>query len=164
MLVFLPSLRTQAESQDGFMLDGTGAVTLQSQHAAKEEVSSLQFSLTVETEGEAQVEFVFEPNHARIAEFRYDEAAKKLNIYMAGVDPLFEENTDTLAVGKVVVRNGSGGEAVAKVSVVEDSLQYVYVWLKTPCSKMTSANASRRCRRSMQKSCVPRGVSENTGP
>ena len=75
MLVFLPSLRTQAESQDGFMLDGTGAVTLQSQHAAKEEVSSLQFSLTVETEGEAQVEFVFEPNHARIAEFRYDEAA-----------------------------------------------------------------------------------------
>lgn len=126
MLVFLPSLRTQAESQDGFMLDGTGAVTLQSQHAAKEEVSSLQFSLTVETEGEAQVEFVFEPNHARIAEFRYDEAAKKLNIYMAGVDPLFEENADTLAVGKVVVRNGSGGEAVAKVSVVEDSLQYVY--------------------------------------
>ena len=126
VFAFLPSMQAQAQSSDGFELDGTGTVTLRSQHAAKEKVSSLQFSLTVESAEAVQVDFEFGQNNARIAEFRYDENEKKLNIYMAGVDALFAENTDALTIGKVIIRNGSGEEAAAKVSVVEDSLQYVY--------------------------------------
>ena len=86
IFAFLPSMQVQAEGSDGFELDGTGTVTLRSQHAAKEEISSLQFSLTVDSAEAAQVEFEFGQNNARIAEFRYDENAKQLNIYMAGVD------------------------------------------------------------------------------
>ena len=126
VFAFLPSMQAQAQSSDGFELDGTGTVTLRSQHAAKEKVSSLQFSLTVESAEAVQVDFEFGQNNARLAEFRYDENEKKLNIYMAGVDALFAENTDALTIGKVIIRNGSGEEAAAKVSVVEDSLQYVY--------------------------------------
>lgn len=40
--------RAFAESGDGFRIDGSGQVVLDSDHAAKEGVSSLCFSLTVE--------------------------------------------------------------------------------------------------------------------
>ena len=119
-------MQVQAEGSDGFELDGTGTVTLRSQHAAKEEISSLQFSLTVDSAEAAQVEFEFGQNNARIAEFRYDENAKQLNIYMAGVDALFAENTEALTIGKIILRDNSGNAVDGTVSVVENSLQYVY--------------------------------------
>ena len=56
VFAFLPSMQAQAQSSDGFELDGTGTVTLRSQHAAKENVSSLQFSLTVESAEAVQVD------------------------------------------------------------------------------------------------------------
>ena len=126
IFAFLPSMQVQAEGSDGFELDGTGTVTLRSQHAAKEEISSLQFSLTVDSAEAAQVEFEFGQNNARIAEFRYDENAKQLNIYMAGVDALFAENTEALTIGKIILRDNSGNAVDGTVSVVENSLQYVY--------------------------------------
>lgn len=122
----LPSMRVLAAGRDGFRLDDGGTVTVVSQHAAKEEVSSLGFSLLVESENADKVEFQFEESNAEILEFRYDENAKKLNIYVAGTEALFAEGTDSLTIGRVIVQDENGGEASAKVSVVEDSLQYVY--------------------------------------
>ncbi len=122
----LPSMRVLAAGRDGFRLDDGGTVTVVSQHAAKEEVSSLGFSLLVESDNADKVEFQFEESNAEILEFRYDENAKKLNIYVAGTEALFAEGTDSLTIGRIIVQDENGGEASAKVSVVEDSLQYVY--------------------------------------
>lgn len=122
----LPSMRVLAAGRDGFRLDDGGTVTVVSQHAAKEEISSLGFSLLVESDNADKVEFQFEESNAEILEFRYDENAKKLNIYVAGTEALFAEGTDSLTIGRVIVQDENGGEASAKVSVVEDSLQYVY--------------------------------------
>lgn len=122
----LPSMRVLAAGRDGFWLDDGGTVTVVSQHAAKEEVSSLGFSLLVESDNADKVEFQFEESNAEILEFRYDENAKKLNIYVAGTEALFAEGTDSLTIGRIIVQDENGGEASAKVSVVEDSLQYVY--------------------------------------
>lgn len=124
--VTLFSMQVHAASGDGFMLDEKGTVTIVSEHAAKEGVSSLQFSLSVNSADASRVEFQFEGSNAKIADFRYDEGGKKLNVYLAGVDALFAENTDSLTVGRLVVLDGNGGNASAAVSVVEDSLQYVY--------------------------------------
>lgn len=124
--VTLFSMQVHAASGDGFMLDEKGTVTIVSEHAAKEGVSSLQFSLSVNSADASRVEFQFEGCNAKIADFRYDEGGKKLNVYLAGVDALFAENTDSLTVGRLVVLDGNGGNASAAVSVVEDSLQYVY--------------------------------------
>ena len=122
----LPSMRVLAAGRDGFRLDDGGTVTVVSQHAAKEEISSLGFSLLVESENADKVEFQFEESNAEILEFRYDEDTKKLNIYVAGTERLFAEGTDSLTIGRIIVQDENGGEASARVSVVEDSLQYVY--------------------------------------
>lgn len=120
------SMQVHAESGDGFRLDEQGTVTIVSEHAAKEGVSSLQFSLSVNSADAAKVEFQFEGNNARIADYRYDKDQQRLNVYLAGVDALFAEKADSLTVGRLVVLDGNGGNASAAVSVVEDSLQYVY--------------------------------------
>lgn len=126
LLAALPSMRVLAAGRDGFRLDDSGTVTVLSQHAAKEEVSSLGFSLLVEAENAGRVEFQFTESSAEILEYRYDKDTKKLNIYVAGTERLFAAGTDALTIGRVIVQDENGGEASARVSVVEDSLQYVY--------------------------------------
>ena len=119
-------MQALAESGDSFQLDSTGLVTLDSFHAEKEGISSMSFSLTVEPEDAAKVEFVFEGSSAEILEYSYHAEEKKLNIYMAGTAPLFAEGAESLAVGRVVVSNESGQSVRATVGVVPDSLKYVY--------------------------------------
>ena len=126
LLVVLPPVGVRAASGDGFRLDEKGVVTVVSQHAAGEEISSLGFSLNVVPEQGALVDFQFEGSNAKVLEYRYDQAAQKLNIYVAGTEALFAEGTDALTIGRVTVRDESGRETAAQVSVVEDSLQYVY--------------------------------------
>lgn len=127
LLALLLPLQVFAEgSGDGFRLDQSGTVTLDSSHAAKEGISSCRFSLTVEPESGSHVEFAFAGDLAEIMEYRYNADEKKLNIYMAGTDPLFPTGTESLAIGKVVVTDGSGNSGKATVSVEEGSLQFVY--------------------------------------
>lgn len=125
LLMFgLISMRAYAESGDGFLLDEAGNLTLVSEHAAKEGISSLQFSLSVNAPDGADVSFVFSSSSADVCEYRYDESSKVLNVYIAGKKALFESDVETLAVGVVKV-TGSDDKPVA-VSVVPDSLKYVY--------------------------------------
>lgn len=118
--------RAFAESGDGFRLDSSGQVTLDSDHAAKEGISSLCFSLTVEAGTGDTVTFEFSGSNASVAEYRYDANQKKMNIYMAGTDPLFAGEAQSLDIGRVVIHGGDGGEGSAVVGVAEGSLQYVY--------------------------------------
>lgn len=118
--------RVQAESGDGFRLDSSGQVTLDSGHAAKEGISSLCFSLTVEAGPGDTVAFEFAGSNAGISEYRYNENDRTLKIYMAGTDPLFAGGAESLDIGRVVVQSGDGGEGSAVVGVTENSLQYVY--------------------------------------
>ena len=120
------SIQADAAGADAIKLDETGTITIVSQHAAKDEVSSLQFSLSVDAADAANIEFRFYESNAKVQEFRYDEDGKKLNVYLAGTEALFAENTDTLTIGKIVISDGNGSNAAATVSVVEDSLAYVY--------------------------------------
>lgn len=122
----LLSLQVQAASGDGLRLDDGGTVTVVSQHAAKEGISSLCFSLSVESVNGASVEFQFGESRAKILDYRYDAAAGSLKVYLAGTEALFAEGTDALTVGKIKVLDGSGNEVTATVSAVENSLQYVY--------------------------------------
>ncbi len=123
LLLALNPVRVRADSGDSFQLDSSGQVTLDSFHAAKEGISSISFSLTVEPEDAAKVEFVFQGVSAEILEYRYHADEKKMNIYMAGTKPLFAEGAESLTVGKVVISDGSGK---ATVGVVPDSLKFVY--------------------------------------
>ena len=126
LLAFLSPLRVWAASGDGVRLDEGGTVTIVSQHAAKEGVSTLGFCLSVESANAAGVEFQFGESGAKIKDYRYDEATGSLKVYLAGTEALFASGTDALTVGKIKVLDGSGNEMNATVSVVENSLQYVY--------------------------------------
>ncbi len=125
VMILLAPMRAEAESADGFRVEESGTVAIVSGHAADDKVSSLQFTLKVDAVSGAKVEFQFYAN-AGIQEYRYDQTTKNLNIYLSGTDALFAEGTDTLAVGKILVTDGNGDNASATVSVVEDSLKYVY--------------------------------------
>ncbi len=118
--------RAFAESGDGFRIDGSGQVVLDSDHAAKEGVSSLCFSLTVEAGAGDTVTFEFSGSNASVMEYRYNKNDNTMNIYLAGTNPLFAEGTQSLDIGRVVVQGGNGGQGSAVVGVEDGSLQYVY--------------------------------------
>ena len=119
-------LRVQAASGDGLRLDEGGTVTVVSQHAAKEGISSLCFSLSVESADAVGVEFQFGESKAKILDYRYDQATGSIHIYLAGTEALFAEGADALTVGRIKVLDGNGHEVAATVSAVENSLRYVY--------------------------------------
>ena len=122
---FLLVLRVEAAGADSVKLDEAGTVTVVSGHAAQDRVCSLQLSLSVDAPEAETIEFQFQGSSAKVREFRYDREEKKLNLYMAGADPLFGEQEDTLVLGKVVALDRNGVNVAARVSVVADSLQYV---------------------------------------
>lgn len=90
ILAALAPIRAWAAAEDGIRLDEGGMVTVVSQHAAEDGISSLEFSLWVESANGTRAEFQFEASRAKILEFRYDEAGKKLNVYVAGTEALFQ--------------------------------------------------------------------------
>jgi len=125
--VLLPVHALAANTNDEVQITDDGIITIVSEHAAKEGISSLQFGLLVQTtEQNVKVSFEFSDSMAKIAEFRYHEDSGVLNIYLAGTTALFEDSA-ALSVGTVVVQDKDGKDVAAEVSVVEDSLKYVYV-------------------------------------
>lgn len=126
LLTFLLSVRARAEGDDGFRLDEQGSVTVVSRHAAQEKVSSLCFSLSVDAAGAEKVDFTFNDSNAKVLDYRYDKTTKELKVYVAGTEALFGAGADSLALGRVTAVDGNGKAVEARVSVVEDSLRYVY--------------------------------------
>lgn len=125
--IFLPA-KVRADNGEAFLLDGTGAATLRSQSMADKEVSSLQFCLLVNSSTAARIEFQFSSAVTAIAdtfEYQYHQDTKTLDVYIAGTTSLFT-NAAALSLGKVVVLNSYGSVAPATISVIEDSIRYVY--------------------------------------
>lgn len=125
LLVTLLPLNAFAENGNEVRLDETGRVTIVSPSASAEGASSLQFSLTVDAENASRVEFAFDAVHAKISEFRYHQETKRLNVYMAGTEALFDQENSTLTMGRVVALDGNGNDVGATVTVIPDSVQYV---------------------------------------
>lgn len=124
LAVLLSVSSLAADTGDRVRIDEDGGVTVTSDHAGKEGISSLQLSLTVEPEDQAAgVSFVFADTPAKIAESRYHEEDGTLNLYLAGTKPLFDES-GSLKIGTVA--DGSGNALPASIRVVENSLKYVY--------------------------------------
>lgn len=119
-------LQAEAAGTDALQIENSGIVTIISPQAAEDGASSLQFSLEVSSADAANIEFRFQENSAKVQEFRYDQNTRRLNIYIAGTEPLFAGNADTLTLGTIVVVDGNGSDAAATVSVVADSFAYVY--------------------------------------
>lgn len=92
--------------------------------AAKEEIASLQLSLSVYLSSEnAEAEYVpGEGLAAKIAEGRYNSESGILNIYVSGTSPLFDRENPVLTLGYVKVR-GSG--CYADIKIVKNSLKFV---------------------------------------
>ena len=126
LLAFLLPAGARAAGDDGFRLDEQGTVTVVSGHAAQERISSLCFSLSVDAAGAEKVDFTFNNSNAKVLEYRYDGTTGELKVYVAGTEALFGAGTDSLALGRVTVADGNGNAVEARVSVVEDSLRYVY--------------------------------------
>ncbi len=110
-------------------VDGTGAVALVSNKAGANGVSSVQFSLTVNSANASDAKFDFSDevkNTAKVYESRYHTETKTLNIYISGTNPLFGADKTRLALGKAIAYNSSQQAVTAGFVVVQDSLAYVY--------------------------------------
>ena len=110
-------------------VDGTGAVALVSNKAGANGVSSVQFSLTVNSANASDAKFDFSDevkNTAKVYESRYHTETKTLNIYISGTNPLFGADKTRLEIGKAIAYNSSQQAVTAGFLVVQDSLAYVY--------------------------------------
>lgn len=125
LLAAVPAAGVSAAEGDGLKVDDKGKVTLTSSYAAQEGISSVCFSLSVNSESAEDVRFHFDESAAKIQEFRYDKENKKLNVYIAGTEALIKEG-NSLSVGSIEVLNANGGVTSAEVSVTAGSLMYVY--------------------------------------
>lgn len=126
-LTFLiPANAMASKESDSIRTDDSGKVTIISNHAAKDSVTTLQLSLKVKTDTKAEISFGFSSeNDAEIAEYRYDPETDLLNIYICSSEPLFD-NSNQLDLGIVSAKDKSGNTVSVNVDAVEDSLKYVY--------------------------------------
>lgn len=103
-------------------------VSVISQTAAEENISSLQLSIKIEVKSGTVEDVSFEPcinlkGSDTLIEYRYHRETGILNIYVAGSGKLFKtEAANTCVLGGIKL---SGTEAAVTVSVVEGSLEYV---------------------------------------
>lgn len=126
LFIARPTNSMAADIGDNVKIDDSGYVTLVSDHADKDDITTLRLSLNIEASPDADVSFRFsDDNEAKISEYRYNTESNQLNIYISGTESLFND-TDTLDIGTVEVSDKSGNDAAFKVSTAEDSLEYVY--------------------------------------
>lgn len=126
LFIARPTDSMAADTGDNVKIDDSGYVTLVSDHADKDDITTLRLSLNIEASPDADVSFRFsDDNKAKISEYRYNAESNQLNIYISGTESLFND-TDTLDIGAVEVSDKSGNAAAFKVSTSEDSLEYVY--------------------------------------
>lgn len=125
LAAMLPA-RVRAEEAGRIRMDEKGTVTLVSSQMAKDEVSTMSFSISVDAAKGESVEFLFAESNAKILEYRYNREEKKMDVYLAGTQTLFPAGSDSLTIGRIVVRDGNGAGIPATASVSAESLQYVY--------------------------------------
>lgn len=123
------SLSVSAAESNEIKLEASGSeasLELYFPQAAAEDIASMQVSVSVRADSDS-VDLEFIPDSglsAKIVESRYQRETGRLNIYIAGTEPLFSASGFT-KVGKVKVSTSGSNAASASVSVVEDSVKFV---------------------------------------
>ncbi|MDE5768862.1 MAG: hypothetical protein K2H82_05695, partial [Oscillospiraceae bacterium] len=107
-------------------IDESGNVIVTSDQETTSKVTALQLSLKVEADPDTEISFDFNPeNSMKISEYRYREDTKRLSIYMADANPVFD-SLDSLNIGTVSAKDADGNAVDVKVNVVKNSLKYVH--------------------------------------
>lgn len=114
------------EINNSIKIDDSGNVTLTSDYTENDDITTLQLSLNVETNKDADISFKFNTEDiAKVSEYRYNAELNELNIYISGTEALLN-GKDPLNIGVIEAKDKSGEKADIKVSVPEKSLKYVY--------------------------------------
>ena len=114
--------------QDTVKITNSGQVSLISNHAELDNINTLQLSLQLDSDIViANAYFNFEEINAKVATYRYKADSNQINIYISGTKNLFIDDSDGLVLGTVVAEDEDGYAIPVKLSVVEDSLKYVYL-------------------------------------
>ncbi len=125
LCVIRPTDTAAAETGNQVKIDDSGYVTLICDNEDKDEINTLQLSLNIETESEADVSFRFsDDNNVKISEYRYNADSGRLNIYMSGTESFLNE--ESLNIGYITVSDKSGNAVAFKASAADESLKYVY--------------------------------------
>ncbi|MDE7121361.1 MAG: LPXTG cell wall anchor domain-containing protein [Oscillospiraceae bacterium] len=125
----LPLTIAAAQADDdnnSIEIDASGNVIVTSDQETTSKVTALQLSLKVEADPDTEISFDFNPeNSMKISEYRYHEDTKRLNIYMADANSVFD-SLDSLNIGTVSAKDAEGNAVDVKVNVVKNSLKYVH--------------------------------------
>ncbi|MCM1227856.1 MAG: hypothetical protein NC320_10635 [Clostridium sp.] len=125
-LMFCALRPVNAEAKDIIEVDDSNKVILTSDHAASEEINTIQLSLNVETDADAEVTFEFDSeNTAKVSDYRYNKESDCINIYLSDTSSLFD-GKDSLDIGTVSAVNKKGKNVDVKINAAESSLKYVY--------------------------------------
>ena len=112
--------------QDTVKITNSGQISLISNHVETDNINTLQLSLQLDSDiAIANAYFDFEEINAKIATYRYKANSNQINLYLAGAKNLFVES-DTLELGTVIAEDEDGYVIPVTISVVEDSLKYIY--------------------------------------
>ncbi|MDE6730971.1 MAG: hypothetical protein K2J71_09390, partial [Oscillospiraceae bacterium] len=116
----------QADDNNSIAIDEAGNVIVTADQETTSKVTAIQLSLKVEADPGTEIAFDFNPeNSMKISEYRYHEDTKRLRIYMADANQVFD-SLDSLNIGTVSAKDAEGNAVDVKVSAVKDSLKYVH--------------------------------------
>lgn len=121
----------------------TVSVELTLPSAAQEKTSSLQLRLEVASTAVTSAGFTFDnriTETAKVAEARWNQERKEMNLYIAGTDPLYRDGESTIALGELDVQVDSEtrvqitadnvrlvrGSKVDALDSIESSKEYVF--------------------------------------
>ncbi|MDE5738525.1 MAG: LPXTG cell wall anchor domain-containing protein [Oscillospiraceae bacterium] len=119
-------IMTEITLQDTVKITNSGQISLISNHAELDNINTMQLSLQLDSDiAIANAYFNFEEINAKVATYRYKADSNQINIYLSGKENLFTDS-DLLELGTVIAEDEDGYAIPVTISVVEDSLKYVY--------------------------------------
>lgn len=118
---------SQSTQQDNnIVINESGKISLISDDSKLNGITAIQLSLKIEPEYAAKISFDFNhDNDIKVYDFRYHEDSQIMNIYIADSNPIFNDGTDLLDIGKITATDDKGNNVNVYVEAVEDSLKLV---------------------------------------
>lgn len=129
MLIIVAALGTLlVQANDKSEPGGNDIILNISEKAERSEITSLTFSVIVKNvSDQAQVSVDFNEKLPENAIKKCTYQDKKLNIYIAGISELFEEEVSELNIGTVRVDNDTEGAKNIKIALIPDSVEFINI-------------------------------------
>lgn len=129
MLIIVAALGTLlVQANDKSEAGGNDIILNISEKAERSNITSLTFSVDVKNvsdQAQVSVDFNKELPENAIKKCTYQD--KKLNIYIAGISELFEEEVSELNIGTVRVANDTEGAKNIKIALIPDSVEFINI-------------------------------------